>query len=68
MTSIALLSGCAGGGTPKVRPNSFWFAPEMPNGVQYLPNDQRRHTIDLKDSTLVLTAKDGNWEVVRNAS
>lgn len=53
--------------TPKVRPNSFWFTPEMPSTVQYLPNDKQKHTIDLKDSTLVLIAKDGNWEVARNA-
>ena len=53
--------------TIKFVSGSFWFSPDIPMEVTYLPDDAQYYTIELPDSLLELVAKDGIWNVKRNA-
>lgn len=51
----------------KVVPGSFVFSPDMPMEVTTIPSDAQRFEIRLPDSQLEMVAKNGAWEVQRNA-
>jgi len=51
--------------SPKVRPGTFWFSPELDVKVAYLTDDQPRHVIAAGASRLELNRQGDTWLVSR---
>ena len=52
-------------GNINIVPGSFWFSPDLPVGVSYVPDAAQNYNIELPDSRLELVAEKGEWKVTR---
>lgn len=53
---------------PKVSPKSFWFIPNEDIGPVYIPNNSKKYSIQLEDSVINLSSRDGLWIHTREYS